>query len=736
MIPLNGTIYLRDNVWFKQENVIKLGVSRYAKDRSNTYITGEVKRGEYICVIEIPLDKMKILDFCLKNYFKSYNIYYDGGTEFYDRCIIGLIEPYLSNMNIPYKVLSKEEIDFINRCERLKNDKNIEKIIETFKQFKINSITNENSRKIKPYTYQKNILDIIENFYSENDIGKIIWACGLGKTLLSIFIVEKMLFKKVLISVPNVNLQNQIKDDILKIFSNKSNILFVGGEEIDLINSTTNKNEIINFINNIDQLPKFIISTYHSCHLLVDIKFDIKIGDEAHHLVGPQNNENKGFRLFHSIKSLKTLFMTGTEKIIESNINRKVFSMNDEYVFGKYIDIKTVYWAIENRMITDYNILILKNTKKEVIEIINNLKLVINNIELFISCYMCLKSFEKYDKLTHILLYTNTTDDSELCQKYIDEILSLNILSIKKDDFYNKALHSKNCKSLNNELDNFKKMKYGIISCVYLFGEGFNLPKLNGVCISGNMQSIIRIVQYLLRPNRLDHTNPNKKAYIIIPYIENNSIDNNIDNNIDNITDNVSYENVRHIISQMRNVDEKIEQKISILTGIIKNHKPSLKDNVDVLINYNQITLEENIDELNKIKLRLRYSKTLDSKLTEEQDEYEYVRSINISLNLQSKSDYNQKKDIHNNYIENPDQYFKLKGVWKNWYDFIGIDTTQFIQTKEEWKKICKELEIKSLDSYIDSCKKYSNLPKEPADFYNDFTNITHELNFINIRRK
>ncbi len=46
-------------------------------------------------MIEIPLDKMKILDKYLKLYFKSYNIYRGGGTEFYDRCIINLIEPYL-----------------------------------------------------------------------------------------------------------------------------------------------------------------------------------------------------------------------------------------------------------------------------------------------------------------------------------------------------------------------------------------------------------------------------------------------------------------------------------------------------------------------------------------------------------------------------------------------------------------------------------------------------------------
>ena len=88
MNQLKGTIYLRDNAWYKMENVIKMGIATFAKDRSNTYITGEVERGEYICVIEITLDKMKFIDKCLKHYFKSFHIYKGGGTEFYNRIII------------------------------------------------------------------------------------------------------------------------------------------------------------------------------------------------------------------------------------------------------------------------------------------------------------------------------------------------------------------------------------------------------------------------------------------------------------------------------------------------------------------------------------------------------------------------------------------------------------------------------------------------------------------------
>jgi hypothetical protein len=231
------------------------------------------------------------------------------------------------------------------------------------------------------------------------------------------------------------------------------------------------------------------------------------------------------------------------------------------------------------------------------------------------------------------------------------------------------------------------------------------------------MQSEIRIVQYLLRPNRLEINNLNKKAYIIIPYIDNDNFENK------------SFEKVRNIISQMRNVDEKIEQKIFVSLG---ERKKTTKTDNKIITNYN---FTENTNELNKIKLRLRYSKALHSKFTEEEDEYYYVCSINKSLNIQSKKEYIEKKDIHINFIDFPEEYFISKGVWTNWYDFMGVDIKKFIQSKEDWINFCREKNINSLDDYYRSCEIYDILPKEPADFYINFSNIPKEVGFNAFRR-
>jgi superfamily II DNA or RNA helicase len=669
-----------------------------------------------------------------------------GGTEFYKKDDFNKLCDFFDKINVEYEL---EKIDVDNLRENIKminideikenedidflNDKNKKLITKN----ELNNIItklelNKNIKEIPiPYKHQINVLDKIKDEFNINNILKLYWSCGLGKTLLSIFICEKMNFNTICIGVPSIFLQSQFINEILKFYSHE-NILCIGGNNE---NSTTNQEEIIKFINN-NINKKFIISTYSSCHLLIsqNIKIDFKIGDECHHLVGLENDENIGYKQFHKIQSNKTFFMTATQKIIDIKDNKIIYTMNNDVQFGKLIDEKSVLWAIENKKITDYNLLLIGNKESEIDKIINNIKINVTNKELFISAFMALKSIEKYDNLTHILICCNTTENADIINTYINLILEKKIINIDKNDIYTNSIHSNkkiniNLNDKNNEIEKFKKSKYGIISSVYIFGEGFDLPKLSGVVFAENMHSDIRILQTSLRPNRLDKDNPNKKAFIIIPYIEGNEI---------------SFSKIRMIVCKLRNSDETIEQKIKYLTikelenEENKENEENEENNEEKEIKNIKYGFTENHNELNKIKLRLKTSKSLSSNNSEEQDEYDYVKEINKSLNIQSKEEYttNEIKNKHENYIENPHDYFRIKVVWTNWYDFLGIDTSKFIQTKKEWINYCNKININSLEDYNNASIKYECLPKNPGYFYDDFTYILCELNILNIERR
>jgi predicted helicase len=732
----SGYIYIRVHSSYDKYNVCKLGKTLNLMERNSTYKTGEVECGFFELVIEVQKQKLDIIERLLQNHFKSLEYYYylDGGTEFFKKDIISLIVPYLKTLNLKFTILSKEQIKSITwkNCNIKKI--NITNFINILKFSSKNKETNE---IIIPREHQINVLLKIDNFYRNNNIGKLIHCCGLGKALLGILIVQKLKCKLVIIGVPSIYLQQQMKNEIMRIYTNHKNILYIGGytekNENYTIESTTKEDDINKFINKKSSDCKFLITTYDSCNKLSNNKFDFKIGDEAHHLVGSEFEKTKDS--FHKIKSKKSLFMTATEKIIENNrTNKIIYSMDDKHIFGEVIDMKSINWAIENKKITDYNLVILKNTDDEINNIINSLNLcdnkeIMHHKDLFLSAFMSLKSIEKYNDLTHILIYTNKTENSELVKKYVDLILELNLININKEKYYNKALHSNSNENLydsklqEGEISKFKKASWGIISCVYIFSEGFDCPKLNGVVFGENMESDIRIVQSTLRPNRLDSSFPNKKAYVIIPYIDTENF----------ITDNMSFDKCRKIIAKIRNVDEKIEQKINVVS-LNKSNFKSYNNSKEKIIHHNII---ENGDELTKIMLRLRYSKALGSQYTEEEDEYNYVKELNKQLNIQSKEQYADKviKDKHKNYIENPEEYFKLKGVWSNWYDFIGVNTKKFIQDKNDWINFCKENNVKSLEDYNELCNLYEELPLSPIDFYKDFSNIPKELRINRNRR-
>jgi len=562
---------------------------------------------------------------------------------------------------------------------------------------KENKIINDG---IKPFDYQISILNNIEDFYLKNNIGKLIHACGLGKTITSLFIVKKLGFKLNLIGVSSLQLKEQFGNDIKKIINNSIIIYFDNNLTYIKNYIKTSKTDII-----------FIISTYHSCYKLKSIKFDFKIGDEAHHLVGSvSDKETAKFIEFHNIISKKTLFMTATEKFV-NNPNDNIYTMDNINQFGVLIDEKSIKWAIDNKKITDYDLCLIKNNKNDLLIIIEKLEIDKNHINLFMSAYMVLKMFEKVElKTTHTLIYTNTIESANIIKKYIDIIISKNIINgITAKNLYNKSLHSRNCININNEIILFINSQYAIIICIYLFGEGFNLPKLNSTCIAEPMSSEIRITQYLLRANRLDIDNPDKKATYMIPYIDDED-----DFNM----------KIKNVITDIGLSDESIKQKIKLLNFKEIHNKKSIIDNEYT----NNFDLIEDNGELIKIKFKLR--SRLFYKLL---DEYNDMIKLNKEFNYKSKSDYYNKKDINSNFMEDPKSYFDV--LWKSWYEFLSINTDNILKTKEDWIKRCKELKIISIEDYYKKQKEHKELPELPEDIYINFSNIQNELGLFKRRR-
>ena len=115
-----GYIYTRTHESYQQYDACKLGETSNIPNRDSVYTTGEIRRGHFDNVFEIRSGKHKEMESILKNEFKPFHIAFDGGSEFFDKKIIPLIEPSLIKHQIEYRRLSKEEINILERTNRFR----------------------------------------------------------------------------------------------------------------------------------------------------------------------------------------------------------------------------------------------------------------------------------------------------------------------------------------------------------------------------------------------------------------------------------------------------------------------------------------------------------------------------------------------------------------------------------------------------------------------------------------
>ena len=100
---MNGYIYIRIHEAYDKYDACKVGKASNIPERDSQYATGEITRGSFEFVFEIPIAQMEIIERLIQYEFRKLNIRYNGGIEFYNKQIITLIEPYLIQHNIIYK---------------------------------------------------------------------------------------------------------------------------------------------------------------------------------------------------------------------------------------------------------------------------------------------------------------------------------------------------------------------------------------------------------------------------------------------------------------------------------------------------------------------------------------------------------------------------------------------------------------------------------------------------------
>lgn len=272
------------------------------------------------------------------------------------------------------------------------------------------------AKKKTPMKHQLKAINDTHEYFKSKDRGKLIMACGTGKTFTSLKIAENETNGKgfVLFLVPSIALLGQTLNEWCAQAEEKINAICICSDptaskkssknETDdnltsvtdlALPASTNVHNIVKQFKWIQATKKegmtVVFSTYQSIDVIAKAQaelisefgdkaeFDLIICDEAHRTTGvilAGNKEESAFTKVHDnqiIKSKKRLYMTATPRLYDDNAKKKaeennciLCSMDKVEQYGEEIYRIGFGEAVQNNLLSDYKVLVLTLTEDQV----------------------------------------------------------------------------------------------------------------------------------------------------------------------------------------------------------------------------------------------------------------------------------------------------------------------------------------------------------------------------------
>lgn len=257
--------------------------------------------------------------------------------------------------------------------------------------------------------HQKTALESTHKHFQEHDRGKLIMACGTGKTFTSLKIAEHETGGNglVLFLVPSIALLGQTLREWMAETEHEINPICIcsdstvtkakskGNNEDEMTASTvdlampasTNVDNIVRQFEMLRMTNKsgmtVVFSTYQSIDVISSAQkamnklypneydFDLVICDEAHRTTGVtlKDKEDANFVKVHKdefIKAKKRLYMTATPRLYNESSKLKaqehdaeLCSMDDETIYGAEMYRIGFGEAVDKQLLSDYKVLVL-----------------------------------------------------------------------------------------------------------------------------------------------------------------------------------------------------------------------------------------------------------------------------------------------------------------------------------------------------------------------------------------
>ncbi|GAA5109583.1 DEAD/DEAH box helicase family protein [Bartonella jaculi] len=431
--------------------------------------------------------------------------------------------------------------------------------------------------KKKLLDHQIEALERVCEGLQEADRGKLIMACGTGKTFTSLKIAETLAGKgkRVLFLVPSLALMSQtirewtLDTEIpLRSFAVCSDTQVgkrrkgkhddeSGLDASDLVlPATTDAKELARKANKTSlDVMTVVFSTYHSIQVISDAQkeydlpeFDLIICDEAHRttgvVLGTDKHESEFIKVHDNsiIRGKKRLYMTATPKIFTDKLKKKadvsdavLASMDDKELYGKNLYTYTFSKALQDKLLTPYKVIVLAVDEAIINATIQkrlkdkNSELILDDTTKMIGCYKALSQIEKKEDdgikpMRRSLAFCRDIKTSERVSeifndaideyhKFVPESKTSLIFDVKHID------GTFNGKDRNKLLDWLKEdtdeNNCRVLTNVRCLSEGVDVPALDAVMFLHPRKSHVDVIQAVGRVMR--RAEGKTTGYIILP---------------------------------------------------------------------------------------------------------------------------------------------------------------------------------------------------------------------------
>lgn len=454
---------------------------------------------------------------------------------------------------------------------------------------------------VKPH--QTAAIEAVVNGFRDHDRGRLIMACGTGKTLTSLRINEALGSRRTLLLVPSISLAQQSLKDWGRHAKEDFDCLVVCSDETvasdrhdpalryaaDLsIKPTTNPDEIAAFLAKRRSRPALVISTYQSCERVSRGQakamkwFDLAICDEAHRVVGHAESQFATVLHDKKIRARRRLFMTATPRYFTPRAKQRgveqdieLVSMDDETKFGPEFHVLTFHEAITAKpkpLLTDYQVVVIGVTNAEAKAWVADAKLIRTKDGLetdarTLAAQIGLaKAIKQYDLRKMITFHRSIPRASRFVDGERRDSLPAVIEKMRPANrpagqlwarhVSGKTAASKRA-SLLKELGDLQTGTRGLISNCACLGEGVDVPALDGVAFIDPKGSIVDIIQAV---GRVIRKSPDKKiGTIVIPVFVDESED------ADHALENSAFDPVWQVLKALRAHDRRLADELDQL---------------------------------------------------------------------------------------------------------------------------------------------------------------------------